>query len=134
MTDLQQERLQVLKMLEETQITVDEAATLLNALDSSAQQTEKAQRSTGVTNLNGRWLRVRVTEGKTGKAKVNVNLPLGFVNVALKLGSRFVPEMQDMDMEEIKEELNAAIESGMLGKVVEVEDAEDGEHVEIYIE
>lgn len=129
-----EERLQILNMLQDGKIGADEAATLLSALETGMQREETSNRSVNMANLKGRWLRIRVTEGNGGKSKVNVNLPLGVVNAALKLGSRFVPELNDMDVDELRQEIHEAVESGMSGKIVEVHDDKDGDHVEIFIE
>ena len=131
---VKEERLQILNMLQEGKIGADEAATLLSALETGMQREETSNRSVNLDNLKGRWLRIRVTDGRAGKSKVNVNLPLGVVNAALKLGSRFVPEMNDMDIDELRQEIHDAVEAGMNGKIVEVHDDEDGDHVEIFIE
>jgi len=66
----------------------------------------------------------------TGKTKVNVNLPMGLVDMGLRFGAQFAPDLADFNMDE----LMAAIEEGAQGKILEVEDAEDGERVEIFIE
>nr|NIO40061.1 hypothetical protein [Burkholderiales bacterium] len=66
----------------------------------------------------------------TGKSKVNVNIPMGLVNVGMRMGARFIPEDADIDLEEIFEQ----IRSGAQGKIVEVIDDESGEYVEIFIE
>jgi hypothetical protein len=61
---------------------------------------------------------------------VNVNIPMGLVNVGLKMGAKFAPEVEGMDVQQIAD----AINSGMTGKIIDVTDEEDGEHVEIYVE
>jgi len=40
------------------------------------------------------------------------------------------PEVQGVDMSNVME----AVRSGMIGKIIDVTDEEDGEHVEIYVE
>lgn len=118
------ERMQILKMIENGQVTADEAAKLLEALETGAKDAKRA----GATAP--RWLRIRVTDLRSGKAKVNVNIPMSLVNVGLKMGAKFAPEMEGVDMDEIKE----AIQMGTQGKIIDVEDEEDQEHVEIFIE
>jgi hypothetical protein len=66
----------------------------------------------------------------TGKTKVNVNIPVGLVDVGLKMGARFAPDMAGMDLQAIQ----AAIKNGYQGRVVEVDDEEDNERVEIFVE
>ncbi len=66
----------------------------------------------------------------TGKHKVNVNIPMGLVNVGLKMGARFAPEMEGIDIDQ----LTQLIRSGATGKLIEVEDSTDSERVEIFVE
>jgi len=74
-------------------------------------------------------LRIQVFNTVTGKPKVNFSLPMGLVSVGLKLGAQFVPELAD-----IEDELMAAAREGTQGKILEVEDPDDDERVEIFIE
>ncbi|MCX7838961.1 MAG: hypothetical protein N2559_05835, partial [Anaerolineae bacterium] len=74
-----EERMQILKMIENKQITAEEGAKLLAALEEHdrAESTTKVKPSPATS---GKWFRVRVTDLKTGKRKVNVNIPLGLVD------------------------------------------------------
>jgi hypothetical protein len=113
--------MQILKMIEEGKISAEEGAKLLEALEESA-ASEEALRP-------GRWFRIRVTDLKSGRRKVNVNIPMGLVNVGAKIGAKFAAPM-DVDVDEIL----SAIQSGVRGKIIDVEDEEDGERVEIYVD
>jgi hypothetical protein len=124
--------MQILKMLEERDITAAEAATLLSALDVGAEK-EKETTMTPGPGQKARWLRVRVTDQATGKRKVSVNVPIGLVNVAMKVGAKFVPELDEMDSQQVAEAIEA-IKNGAQGKIVDVEDDEDGERVEVFVE
>ena len=122
------ERMQILKMIEAKQITAEEGAKLLGALGETDRDSKGPQPS---PSTSGKWFRVRVTDMKSGKRKVNVNIPLGLVDVGMKMGARFAPAgLEGLDMQQII----AAIKSGGEGKIVDVEDEEDGEHVEVFIE
>ncbi|NLG48818.1 MAG: hypothetical protein GX552_01750, partial [Chloroflexi bacterium] len=77
-----------------------------------------------------RWFRVRVTDMHTGKTKVNVNIPISLVNVGMRMGARFAPEVEGMNLDQVIQ----AVKQGAQGKIIDVEDEEDGEHVEIYVE
>ena len=124
------ERMQILKMVENKQITAEDGARLLSALDAKGQLGEAGVPAPS-PSTQGRWFRVRVTDLKTGRRKVNVNIPLGLVDVGLKMGAKFAPAgLEGMDMKQIL----AVIKAGGEGKVVDVEDEEDGEHVEIFVE
>jgi hypothetical protein len=122
---LKEERMQILKMIEDGTITADEGAKLLAALEEG--ETKSEQTAPGG---QARWMRIRVTDLNTGRAKVNVNLPMGLVSLGVKMGARFAPEMEDIDLDEVIQ----AIKDGAQGKIVEVEDEEDNERVQIYIE
>lgn len=122
-----EERLQVLKMIEQGLITAQEGARLLNALEESSAPPEK----TTTSSSKPRWFRVRVTDIRSGKSKVNVNIPWGLVNVGIRMGARFAPEIEDMDLTQLLKEIE---EQGRQGKIIDVEDEEDGERVEIFVE
>ena len=120
-----EERMRILKMVSEKQITAAEGAKLLEAL--RAGEGEDQDR---LDASKPRWLRVRVTDRATGKTKVNVNIPVGLVDVGLKMGARFAPEMAGMDLQAIQ----AAVKGGYQGRIVEVDDEQDNERVEIFVE
>jgi len=120
-----EERLQILKMVESGQITADEAAKLLQALDSAESRESASQQAS-----KPRWFRVRVTDLATGKSKVNVNIPMGLVNVGMRMGARFAPDIAGIDADLVLQ----ALREGSQGKVIDVEDDEDGERVEIFVE
>jgi hypothetical protein len=124
-----EERMQILKMIEGKQITAEEGAKLLAALGEKDRNEPAAPKPSPSTS--GKWFRVRVTDLKTGRRKVNVNIPLSLVDVGMKMGAKFAPAgVEGLDMNQII----AAIKGGTEGKVVDVEDEEDGEHVEVFIE
>jgi hypothetical protein len=120
-----EERMKILKMIDEGKITAEEGARLLATLSES----RKAARKPTVRGTYGgaRWLKVRVTDMVTGKAKATVNLPLGLVDAGLNIASKYAP---DVAFDELVEAINAGAE----GKIIDVYDEEDGEHVEIFIE
>jgi hypothetical protein len=122
-----EERMQILKMIEEGKISAEEGAKLLAAL-SAGSKVETGRREPGVGSA--KQFRVRVTDLATGRNKVNVNIPMGLVNVGLKMGARFAPDIEGINFDEVV----AAIKSGSQGKIVDVVDEEDGERVEIYVE
>jgi hypothetical protein len=122
-----EERLQILKMIEEGKISAGEGAELLRALDREGDQGPDEP-------LKGaskpRWFRVRVTDVDSGKSKVNVNIPMGLVNAGIKMGARFTPDLEGVNFDEITEMIN----SGAQGKIVDIVDNEEGERVEIFVE
>jgi hypothetical protein len=126
MASVSEERMKILQMLEEGKISPDEATTLLRVLD-GGQRTTPSVVGPGSAN---RFLRIQVTDMDSGKAKVNVTIPMGLVGAGLRMAERFAPEFEGFDLQELEEMLA----SGAMGKMVEVRDEEDNELVEIYVE
>ena len=122
-----EERMQILKMIEEGKISAKEGSELLRALD---QPGEKIKSDPIIGASAPRWFRVRVTDIGTGKSKVSVNIPMGLVNAGIKMGARFAPDLEGVNFDEISE----LIKSGAQGKIVDVVDNEEGERVEIFVE
>lgn len=127
-----EERIKILKMIDEGKITAEEGARLLAALGESRKTPPPrkgfaARSFTSSSGAPARWLRVRVTDMATGKAKASVNLPLGLVDFGLNIASQYAPGIAF-------DELVEAINAGAQGKIIDVYDEEDGEHVEIIIE
>lgn len=121
-----EERMKILQMVQDGKISAEDGAKLLAALAENQNRARPAVARAG----NARYMRVRVTDTATGKAKVSVNLPMSLVDAGLNIASNFVPDMEGLNMEQISE----AIRDGLTGKVVDVHDEEDGEHIEIFIE
>lgn len=119
-----EERMRILKMIQEGKITAEEGAKLLAALRDS----RKEIRPPSPAPLRKGWLRVRVTDMRTGRTKVNVNLPMGLVDAGMNIATQFAP---DVNFAEIAEAIRAG---SMEGKIVDVIDEEDGEHVEVFID
>ncbi len=121
-----EERMEILKMVQSGQISAEEGAKLLEALK------EQTRPHPGPTAANRtqqpRRLRVRVSDLETGRNKVNINLPWNLINVGMHMGARFAPE--EIDLEEVMQ----ALQAGTEGKIVDVEDTEDKERVEIFVE
>ena len=124
-----EERMRVLKLIEDGKISADEGARLLAALDSNGKQARRRRKAnTPSGGEEGRWLRLRVSDTKSGKTRVNMTIPLGLVNMGLAVGARFVPDVAELDVEEVRN----ALRSGLQGKILEVHD--EDELVEIFVE
>ena len=120
------ERMRILKMVEDGKLTAEEGARLLAAL----RETRKEVRlQSAPSRAAGKgWLRVRVTDLATGRVKVNVNLPLGLVDAGMNIATQFAP---DINFSQIAD----AVRNGeMEGKIVDVIDEVDGEHVEVFVD
>lgn len=122
-----EERMKILKMIEDGKISAEEGAKLLAALSEGRRsQTPGMPRTPG----GPRTLRVRVTDMVTGRSKASVQIPLALVDAGMKIGAHFAPEVEGVDMSNVMD----ALRSGVTGKIIDVVDEDDGEHVEIYIE
>jgi hypothetical protein len=122
-----EERMKILKMIEEGKISAEEGAKLLAALS-------EGRRGPGGSSSAragaGHLLRIRVTDIASGRSKASVSLPLALIDAGMKIGAHFVPEVEGVDMSAVMDALRA----GVTGKIIDVTDDEDGEHVEIFVD
>ena len=120
---MNEERTRILKMVSEGKVTAEEGTKLLETLHDPVFTPNSSRKTPN-------WFHVRVSDLATGKNKVNVNLPFNLVRAGIKVGAHFAPELHDIDWEEVI----SAIQEGVPGRIVEVEDEDGGEKVEIYVE
>ena len=78
----------------------------------------------------GKFFRVSITDTVTGKSRANIRMPLSVIGIGMKFGAHFAPQIDGVETGELMD----AIRNGQVGKIIDVFDDEDGEHVEIYIE
>ncbi len=125
------ERLKILKMVQERKISAEEGIELLDLI---SEKNPKGNASKTDSDTQARtaaqWFRVVVTDTQSGKTRVNVRLPVSLVNAGMKMGARFSPQIDGLDRKQLLEFL----QSGTTGKVIDVLDDDGGEHVEVYIE
>lgn len=119
------ERLKILNMIQAGRITPEEGLRLLEALEKPA-----AEKPVQPVTSAARWLRLQITDLASGKTRVNVRLPVTVLNTGIKMGARFSTDLGQVEMGQIME----AIRSGSIGKILDVIDDEDGEHIQIYLE
>jgi hypothetical protein len=124
-----EERLKILNMVAEGKISAEDGAQLLAALKGPERKSTPPPGPGFTPGDEAKYLRVLVS-GLDGRQKVNVNIPINLVNVGLRMGARFAPEMDGLDVED----LMTAIRSGARGKIIDVTDEESGEHVQIFVE
>jgi Asp-tRNA(Asn)/Glu-tRNA(Gln) amidotransferase B subunit len=125
-----EERVKILKLIQDGKISASQGVQLLEALqDPLRNRTESASGLPKATQV-ARWFRVSVTDTDTGKVRVNVRLPVNLITAGVKMGARFSPEVEGLDMEQ----LMTLIKAGEIGKIVDVVDEKDGEHVEVFLE
>ncbi len=114
-------------MINEGKITAEEGSNILSALTQRSEKPKKVSKQA----LTSQWLRVRVSDMSTGKAKVNVNVPMRLVDAGLNIAAQFIDEVESGQMMDAVKE---ALAENIQGKIVDVIDEEDQEHVEIFIE
>jgi SHOCT-like protein len=130
----------ILRLVAEGKLTPEEAAPIIDALSSASRSRHAAAFATDRIHRHlehaqdrvddafaragdrldapsgGRRLRIRVTE--RGRQVVNLRIPIGFVDAAL----RFVPGLGGEQADRIRDAVNA----GAIGPILDVEDP-DGE-------
>ena len=116
------ERSEVLRLIEEGKVTAAEGIQLLTA--------QRPHSSLPLSNTDKRWLRIHVTDLKSNQSRVNVNVPLRWIDAGLRLGRSFAPELDQIDWNKI---LAPAQDSTAI-RLLEVEDLEDNQRVEIVVE
>jgi hypothetical protein len=124
-----EERMAILRMIEQGKITAEDGARLLAALGEKRQGTPPPRPGSPPRSAifdTSRGLRIRVYDLFNNQAKVNVSVPVGL----FRLIQRFIPASAGVDLAQIEQ----AIESGAIGRIVEVVDNEGGTRVEIGIE
>ena len=128
---MKEEIKKVLEMLKEEKINDEEAAELLEAL----REAKKEEETTPLPTKKKRFLKIRVTKGE--KPQVNVTIPFSLVNWGLNLASKLGKNTINIEGKEIPidiDELNKAMnDPEFTGKIVDIVDEEEGEHVEIEI-
>ncbi|WP_025725363.1 SHOCT-like domain-containing protein [Acholeplasma granularum] len=125
MDDLREERLQILELLKEGQITPEEAEKLLSALMGS-KDTEKVNKNEKKSPF--KMLKI-IVDSKSGE-KVRVNIPVEFARLLKnnKFGNSKL-EDYEIDVDAILE----MVSQGVLGEIVTV-DSEDGDKIRVVVE
>ncbi|MFP4286810.1 MAG: hypothetical protein ACLFRI_03850 [Candidatus Izemoplasmataceae bacterium] len=128
---MSQEKLKILEMIEKKIITPKEGADLLSAIDKGENITEKISKKQAFKMFK---IRILSHDGD----KVNVQIPLEFAKVALRSGGKRgsimkMDKLKDMDLDLDFDAIIDMIESGTMGKIVDIESG-DGDIVEIIIE
>jgi hypothetical protein len=125
------ERLRIMKMVQEGKISLEEGMELLDILEAKGKTQKPASSEQLVGSSNtGKWARIRITDMDTGRPRVNVRLPMGFIKAGMKFGARFTPDLEDIDFGDVVQ----AAREGETGQIIDVYDEDDREHVEIFIE
>jgi hypothetical protein len=122
-----EERNRILNMVETGQVSASEAAQLLDTL--AARQEQEAERRIRPRNHTLRiW--ASDTSGKRSQVKMTATLPVPLVSLGLRMVSRFAPQLNENTLQHIID----AIERGATGRVLDVQDLEEGKRLEIFVE
>lgn len=76
------------------------------------------------------WLHIRVSDNLSSNRKVSINIPLRFLKVGWKIGRGFVPELRNIEWDD----LIASINRGQIGSLIEVDDDDGNTRVQIYVD
>ncbi len=136
---LSEERLEILRLVENQTITAEEASRLLEALDRS-DRSEREERGDQFTvpfppgfpfppppARGGRSVRIRITDINEEQTKLNLVLPHPLLEAGLKMAKRFAPD-QMLEAREIRE----TIDEGFTGSILDILDGD--QRVEIILE
>lgn len=122
-----EERNRILRLVESGQVSATEAAQLLDTL-------EDRDDRFGPSPEYGRsrTVRVRVTSLPNNRQKLNFNvtLPVGLLKISLSIGSRLAPQLSTSGLDDVLR----AIERGATGRLLDIQDLEEGQRVEIFAE
>ncbi len=139
-------RIEILELLSNGKITAAEAADLLSKASEPAKEAapppppsppaakpqvmETVVTEKGDNGSEPSWFRVRVANLETGKNRVTVNIPVKMMKFGLKIGSRFSPEIENLDWNE----LTGMMQDMKTGMLVDVQDEDSNEHVQVYLD
>lgn len=141
---LSEERLEILRLVENQTVSAEEATRLLEALDRSDantrtdripspppppywRETDPAATAPLPRQPRARNARIRITEVDSQETRLNLVLPLGLLDTGLKMAKRIAPDRL-LDAKEIRESAT----DGFIGHLLDIVD--DNERVEILIE
>jgi SHOCT-like protein len=124
MTTSIDERNRILSMVEAGQITAAQAAELLDTLIPIYEQS--------ASQLENRTVRIWLTDMSTNRRKMNVTatLPIYLVSTSLRLLARLVVQLNDSTIQHVIR----ALEKGITGRLIDVQDLEEGKRLEIFVE
>lgn len=108
----------ILKKLDAGEINSEEAHQQIQA----DQQSEETR--------NNHFLRIRVNKIGEDRPRVHVQIPLRMLKVGLDIGAVYAPQLKDLDLRQVIDDLHTFGN----GSIIEVENFEEDEHVQISID
>jgi hypothetical protein len=126
-----EERLSVLKLIQDGNITAEEGVKLLDSLEKQGQSIgPSGGTSTKGNSTAARWLKITITDLNTKKEKYYLRLPANVINAGINMGARFSPELNGIDVHSILNKL----QTGETGKIFDVCDDDSCQRIEIILE
>src|SRR5690348_15122676 len=122
MTTSTDERYCILNMIESGQITAAQAAELLDTLIPEYEQSSK---------MESRTLRIWMTDMSTNRRKMNMTatMPVYIVSMSLRMLARVISQLNDSTIQNVLR----ALERGTTGRLLDVQDLEEGKRLEIFV-
>ena len=119
-----EERNRILDMIEKGQITAAQAAQLLDTLVPESEQTGG--------QMQNRTVRIWMTDMSTNRRKMNMTatMPIYLISTSLRLLARLVSQLNDGTIQNVIR----ALEKGTTGRLLDLQDLEEGKRLEIYVE
>ncbi|GCE19807.1 SHOCT-like domain-containing protein [Dictyobacter kobayashii] len=119
-----EERNRILTLVETGRISALEAAQLLDALETEVTRPPEAVRE--------RTLRIRATSLNRNKQRKNfiASMPVQLLKTSFRLGGYLLPQLDVRSIEDVLR----AIEEGNTGRLLDIQDLEQGERLEVFVE
>lgn len=119
-----EERNRILDMIEKGQITAAQAAQLLDTLVPESEQSEG--------QMQNRTVRIWMTDMSTNRRNMNMTatMPIYLISTSLRLLARLVSQLNDGTIQNVIR----ALEKGTTGRLLDLQDLEEGKRLEIYVE
>ena len=129
---MSEERIKILKMLEEGKITSEEASDLLEAIDDDGgEETKPVEMSKSYLK---KYLKIRVYE-ENDDTKVNINIPIKLVKAGLSFAQRINSGVQGVEISGQQiETILEAIDQELEGEILNIETDGGKTKVIIFIE
>ena len=124
MTTSTDERNRILNMIETGQITAVQAAQLLDTMLPAYEQYSG--------QMENRTVRIWMTDMSNNRRKMNMTatIPVYLVSMSLRLLTRMVSQLNDSTIQNVIR----AIERGSTGRLLDLQDLEEGKRLEIFVE
>ena len=118
------ERNRILNMIESGQITAAQAAQLLDTLVPAFEQP--------VGQMQNRTVRIWMTDMSTNRRKMNITatMPVYLISMSLRLLARLGSQLNDGTIQNVIR----ALEKDTTGRVLDLQDLEEGKRLEIFVE